>query len=126
MPNMDYPGPCFSCSAIEGCASERERKEGVKQYCKGVEMELNSWKSRLYDLLVRVDEMKTEDKEQVLDTMNLIKSTVREVENVVERMQSECPSDISRQEQQIGSQFENLRGQYTQALENMSPGWLGG
>ena len=50
MPNMDYPGPCPSCMGIDGCPTDAGKEEAVAHYCKGLEMELNTWKARLYDV----------------------------------------------------------------------------
>ena len=41
----------MACSAVDGCASEEKKQKAVESYCKGLEMEVNSWKARLYDVL---------------------------------------------------------------------------
>jgi len=126
MPNMDYPGPCFSCSAIDGCSSDAQKSQAVKQYCKGLELELSAWKSRLYDVLVSVGEMNPTDQASLKDTLLLIKSTMKELERTAEQLQQECPSSMTGTEQLIGDKLEQLRAGYTKALEVISPGWFGG
>jgi hypothetical protein len=124
MPNMDYPGPCQSCSAIEGCSTDAQREVAVQSYCKGVEMELNIWKARLYDILA--DAPKAEDKAGFEDTLNLIKSTVREIEMLNNQLSSECSLDIAAQEKAVGGKLALLRSKYTEALSVISPGYFGG
>ncbi|MFH1915363.1 MAG: hypothetical protein ABIK45_13955 [Pseudomonadota bacterium] len=120
MPNMDYPGPCPSCMGIDGCADEAGKQAAVANYCKGLEMEINSWKTRLYDILV------AEPTGDMTDTVNLLKSTMRELEAVAEQMQQTCPTSLGEQEKLIGSKLENMRVHYTKALQVISPGWFGG
>ncbi len=126
MANIDYPGPCLSCSAIDGCSSQEEKKKAAASYCHGLQMELSVWKSRLYDVLVEVGELESSDQQKVADTLNLIKSTVKEIENIAASITESCPSDMSGTEKSIGGKLESLRANYTKALEVISPGWFGG
>lgn len=120
MANMDYPGPCPSCEGINGCSTEAGKKKAVKNYCSGLEMELNSWKARLYDVLA-------DDKSSDLgDNIILIKSTMKELESVIDQMKEICPVNIDDQEKMITGKLEDLRVHYTKALEVLSPGWFGG
>ncbi len=126
MANMDYPGPCLSCSAVDGCAGEEQKKAAAAHYCKGLELELNAWKARLYDVVVDIGDLDAADKDKVADAMALIKSTVRELDAVAEKIKTECPSDMAGAESEIGGKLETLRVNYTKALEVISPGWFGG
>jgi len=120
MPNMDYPGPCPSCTGIDGCRTDTGKQEAVAHYCKGLEMELNTWKARLYDVLV------ADTGNDVADTITLIKSTVKELDAIATEMQQTCPTSLTTQEKIIGGKFEDLRVHYTKALEVIAPGWFGG
>lgn len=126
MPNMDYPGPCLSCDAIEGCSTEEARKESITQYCKGLDMELTMWKARLYDVMVKADEEKRTTGAQYSDTINHIKSTVRELEMHMKRMDAECPMDMHAEEQRITAILGDLRLKYSEAMSHLSPGYMGG
>ncbi len=121
MANMDYPGPCFACSAIDGCSSDASREAAVKNYCKGLELEVNGWKARLFDVLA-------DDTAQAKagDTLDLLKSTIRELEASIAQLETECPTSLSDSEGAIAGKLESLRVNYTKALEVISPGWFGG
>ncbi|XPV74734.1 MAG: hypothetical protein ACNI27_08785 [Desulfovibrio sp.] len=125
MPNMDYPGPCPNCAGLDSCSSESLKQESISHYCKGLEMELNVWKSRLYDVLVQAENLDASNQSKLTDTLSLIKSSVRELELLKDQMLNECPS-LSDSESQIGKGFEDIRTNYTKALEVISPGWFGG
>ena len=120
MPNMDYPGPCPSCTGIDGCPNTSGKEAAVAHYCKGLEMELNAWKARLYDVLA------SDKSADLADEINLIKSLVKEIEAISTDMLAACPASLESQEARIGGKLEKLRVNYTKALNVLSPGWFGG
>ena len=120
MANFDYPGPCPSCHGIDGCSTEESKMQAVEHYCKGLEMELNSWKSRLYDVVTH------DGADGILDQIIMIKSTMRELDAIVDQMKEICPTSLGSQEKVISGKLEDLRVNYTKALEVLSPGWFGG
>ncbi len=120
MANMDYPGPCPSCVGIDGCSTEEGKKQAVKHYCKGLEMELNSWKARLYDVIA--DDKADGAKDQII----MLKSIMKELEAVVNQMQEICPTSLGDDEKVISGKLEDLRVHYTKAMEVIAPGWFGG
>jgi len=105
---------------IDGCPTEAGKQEAVAHYCKGLEMELNTWKARLYDILA------ADQGDDIADTVILIKSTVKELEVIANEMQQICPTNMGEQEKVIGGKLEDLRVHYTKALEVVAPGWFGG
>ena len=126
MVNMDYPGPCFSCSAIEGCASEEAKKIAMKGYCKGVERELNAWKATLYDVMVGFLDIGDNDREKLVDAVAEIKALVREIEAKTTQLEAECPLELAPVEKDLGDKLGRLRVHYTKAMEVIGAGSFGG
>ncbi|KAF5032180.1 hypothetical protein DSECCO2_619970 [anaerobic digester metagenome] len=126
MVNMDYPGPCFSCSAIEGCASEEAKKLAVKGYCKGVERELNAWKATLYDVMVGFLDLGDKDRGKLVDAVAEIKALVREIEAKTAQLEAECPLEMAPVEKALGDRMNALRVHYTKAMEVIGAGSFGG
>jgi hypothetical protein len=126
MVNMDYPGPCFSCSAIEGCASEEAKKLAMKGYCKGIERELNAWKATLYDVMVGFLDLGDKDREALVDAVAEIKALVREIEAKTAQLEAECPLEMAPVEKDLGDKLGRLRVHYTKAMEVMGAGSFGG
>lgn len=126
MVNMDYPGPCFSCSAIEGCASEEAKKAAMKGYCKGVERELNAWKATLYDVMVGFFDIGDTDREKLVDAVTEIKALVREIEAKTVQLEAECPLELAPVEKDLGDKLGRLRVHYTKAMEVIGAGSFGG
>jgi hypothetical protein len=60
------------------------------------------------------------------DQINLIKSTMKELDAVVDQMKDICPTSLGEQEKVISGKLEDLRVHYTKAMEVIAPGWFGG
>lgn len=126
MANMDYPGPCPSCGGIDGCGAGVSAQEATARYCQGLETELNAWKAHLYDVLVQVGELDVTHQEQLDDTLTLIKSTVKELENLRGQMLEVCPSDLADATSEIENRLQALHVHASKAQQALSPGWFGG
>lgn len=126
MANMDYPGPCLSCSAIDGCASEEMKKNAVKAYCKGLERELSAWKASLYDVVVGFLDMGDTDRAKLADVVAQIKALVRDIEAKSSQLEAECPLDMKATEKELSDKMGSLRVHYTKALEVLGAGSFGG
>lgn len=126
MVNMDYPGPCFACSAIDGCATEEAKKLAVKGYCKGVERELNAWKATLYDVMVGFLDLGDKDRGALVDAVAEIKALVREIEAKTAQLEAECPLEMAPVEKDLGDKMGKLRVHYTKAMEVIGAGSFGG
>ena len=126
MANMDYPGPCLACSAIDGCATEEAKKLAVKGYCKGVERELNAWKATLYDVMVRFVDLGDKDRVALADAVAEIKSLVGEIEAKAAQLEAECPMEMGPVEKDLGDKMGMLRVHYTKAMEVIGAGSFGG
>lgn len=126
MANMDYPGPCPSCAAISGCSTENQRKNAVKDYCTGLQMELNAWKARLYDTMIQFESASPDDQVQANESMVMLKSLMHEISGILEKLELECPADLTGIESELGAKFSSMRDYYGKALAAFSPGWLGG
>ncbi len=126
MANMDYPGPCPSCAAISGCSTDTQRKSAIKDYCTGLEMELNAWKARMYDTMIQFENASPDNQIKAKESMTMLKSLMLEIAGVLEKLELECPADLSGTETELGAKFSSMREYYSQALAAFSPGWLGG
>lgn len=126
MANMDYPGPCPSCGAIDNCATEEQKKLAVTHYCKGLEMEVNAWKARIYDILVAFDGAGATGQDKLKDSVAQLKATIRDLEAAMLQMENECPTSMSSVEKQLGDKIQTVRVNYTKALEVIGAGSFGG
>lgn len=127
MVNMDYPGPGWGCSAIDGCMSDESKRLAVKGYCKGVEGELTAWKATLYDVMVGFMDLKDADRGKLMDTVTEIKALVRDIEAKTAQLESECPLEgVQAVSKDLEDKIGLVRIHYSKALEVIGAGSFGG
>ena len=89
----------------------------VRDYCDGMRAELTAWKARLFDVAVKADKLGTEEKGKVWEQFNDMKMLVAELEDKIEELRTECPSEWSPQKKEIENAAGDVRSRYEQTLE---------
>ena len=73
----------------------------VQDYCKGMELEMATWKAKLYDVMRKVDQLGSAEKEKVLPNIEDLHMLLEEMSDRVENLRTECPSDWSPVKKEI-------------------------
>ena len=89
----------------------------VQDYCKGMEMEMNTWKAKLYDVMRKVDSLGTAEKEKVLPNIEDLHMLLEEMADRVEKLKTECPSDWSPAKDEIEGGSVDMRGKYEETMD---------
>jgi hypothetical protein len=84
----------------------------VKDYCRNVEMELNLWKSRLYDVVRKMDKAPTGNKEKIYEDINGLHILMTELEDRLDKLRTSCPTEWSPEEKEISVKLEDLENRY--------------
>lgn len=91
----------------------------VKDFCKGMEMEVMAWKAKLYDMNNKVDKLGSAEKEKILGSVGDLKIALAEMEDRVEQLKTECPSDWSPMKKDIDDAHIDMRGKYEQTMSEI-------
>jgi predicted nuclease with TOPRIM domain len=94
----------------------------VQDFCKGMEQEMTAWKAKLYDMNERVDKMGSKEKEHMLGAIGDLKIALTEMEERVEQLKRECPSDWSPMKKEIEDAHVNMRDKYNETLDQIGKG----
>ena len=86
-------------------------------FCKGIEMELTAWKAKIYDAIRKVETLASGDREKVLPNIQDINMIVTELEDKIESLKTECPSDWSPQKNEIDNAHVDMRSKYEETME---------
>jgi hypothetical protein len=86
-------------------------------YCKGLEIELTAWKAKMYDVIRKIDKLKSGDKEKVLPNIGDINIMITELEDKIQSLKTECPSNWSPQKKQIDDAHIDMRSKYEETME---------
>ena len=89
----------------------------VLDYCKGLENEMTAWKAKLYDVMRKVDKLGSQEKEKVLPNVEDLHMLLEEMNDRVNTLKTECPSDWSPVKKDIESGSVDMRGKYEETME---------
>ena len=89
----------------------------VLDYCKGMETEMTAWKAKLYDVMRKVDKLGSAEKENILPNITDLNMLLEEMEDRVEKLRTECPSDWSPMKTDIDEGNVDMRGKYEETME---------
>ncbi|MGW8195759.1 MAG: hypothetical protein ACWGOX_15995 [Desulforhopalus sp.] len=65
----------------------------IHDYCKNVNTELTEWKSRLHDVVAKMDHLPTGDKQKIFEEINGLHIILTELEERIERLNTSCPTE---------------------------------
>ncbi|MCB2214999.1 MAG: hypothetical protein KQH59_02930 [Desulfobulbaceae bacterium] len=91
----------------------------IKDYCRNVEMELNVWKSRLYDVVRKMDQAATGDKEKIFEDINGLHILMSDLEDRVDTLRTSCPTDWQPVDEEIKVKLGDLESRYKEARNVM-------
>ena len=98
--------------------AEFAKRKGVENYCENLKLELNLWKVRLYDLLAHENKPKN-----LKEDLKILKSTMRELEIIISKMNTGCPMDVEELDSIIGEKLQTLREYYSKGMEVTHKNW---
>ena len=84
----------------------------VKDYCKNLDIELTSWKAKLYDVLRKMDELPTEKKQRMYEEVNGLHIVMSELDERIDKLRTECPLAWKPDHEEIQAKFSELNDKY--------------
>ncbi len=89
----------------------------VKDYCKGVESELTSWKAKLYDVNRKIETLPGSARDKVLGNIGDLNNLLTEMEDRIEKLRTECPTEWSPIKKEVDDAHVDMRSKYEETLE---------
>ena len=88
----------------------------AKNYCRSIEVELYGWKARMYDMVRKVDKLRSSDKEKIVAQVEALHNNVAEMERMIEKLQTECPLEFGAEKKQIEDAGADMKKKYEDAM----------
>ena len=88
----------------------------AKDYCRTAEIELYGWKAKMYDMVRKVDKLRSSEKEKVAAKIEELHNHISDMQHLIEQLQSECPVDFGPQKKQLEETGEGLKKKYEDAM----------
>jgi hypothetical protein len=88
----------------------------VKDYCHSIEIELNGWKTKMYNMIRKVDKLRGADKDKLAAQVEDLHNHIEDIEKIVNTLQTECPADFSPQKKEIDASQDEMKKKYEDAM----------
>lgn len=89
----------------------------VTDYCNNVGIELTAWKAKLYDMIRKIDALPSGAKEKMLGNVGDLHNIVTELEDRINSLKNECPTEWSPQKKEIDQGHVDMRSKYEETME---------
>jgi hypothetical protein len=90
----------------------------AKDYCRNMEMELTTWKAKLYDIIRKFDQLPTGEKERAYEDVNDLHMLMTEMEDRLDNLRESCPTGWKPQdEKELTGKLGALEDQYKKLAE---------
>lgn len=87
----------------------------VNDYCKYADMELTVWKAKLYDVLRKMDQLPTGNKQRMYEEVNGLHILMAELDERIDKLRKECPISWKPDQENIQMKFSELNNKYNDA-----------
>jgi len=84
----------------------------VKDYCKNVDIELNAWRAKLYNVMRQMDDLPEADKQKVHEQVDGLHTIVHELDERIDQLRTSCPKDWAPEKSAIKGKITDLEEQY--------------
>jgi hypothetical protein len=88
----------------------------VKDYCHSIEIELNGWKAKMYNMVRKVDKLRGADKDKLAAQVGDLHKHIEDIEKIVNTLQTECPADFGPQKKEIDTSQSEMKKKYEDAM----------
>ncbi len=88
----------------------------VKDYCRSIEVDLHGWKAKMYDMVRKVDKLRSSEKEKVATQVEELHKHISDMEHIIEQLQTECPVEFGPQKKKIEESAEGIKKKYEDAM----------
>jgi hypothetical protein len=98
----------------------------VQFYCDSLTVELAGWRAKLEHIVQELDKLPSGDKEKVVPQVNELHALIEELDDRVERLKRECPTEWEPDKIELESRIERVETASEEAWQTVSPGDVGG
>ena len=84
----------------------------VKDYCKNVDIELNAWRAKLYNIMRQMDDLSTGDKQRMYEKVNGLHIIMTELDERIDQLRTSCPTEWTPEKSEIKGKITDLEREY--------------
>jgi len=103
-----------------------EKTMDAKSFCDSLIIELTGWKVKIYDVVRKLDKVSSGDKQKVVPMVNELHMVIEELTDRIERLKKDCPLHWAPEKIELEGKFSQLKTQWEEVWQNVSPADFGG
>jgi uncharacterized protein Yka (UPF0111/DUF47 family) len=88
----------------------------AKNYCRSIEVELYGWKAKMYDMVRKVEKLRSSDKEKIAAQVEQLHRHIEDMEHLIDQLQTECPVEFDSEKKQIDQTTAGMKEKYEEAM----------
>ena len=88
----------------------------AKNYCRSIEVELYGWKAKMYDMIRKIDKLRSSDKDKIASQVEELHKNIADMEGLIEKLQTECPIEFGSEKNQIEETTAGMKKKYEDAM----------
>ncbi len=88
----------------------------AKDYCRSIEVELNGWKTKMYNMVRKVDKLRNADRDKLSTRVADLHKHIEDIERIVNTLQTECPADFGPQKKEVDATQSAMKKKYEDAM----------
>jgi hypothetical protein len=88
----------------------------VKDYCRSIEVELHGWKTKMYDMVRKVDKLRGADQDKLSARVEGLHKHIEDIERIVNTLQTECPAEFGPQKKEVEQTQADMKKKYEDAM----------
>ena len=98
----------------------------LNSYCDSLSVELTGWKEKVDNIVSKLDKMASGDKEKVVPHVNELHGLIEELNDRIERLKKECPTEWSPDKIELDSKLSRITNIWESVWQNVSGADVGG
>jgi hypothetical protein len=88
----------------------------IQDYCNAMNVELTAWKGKMYDVTRKIDGLGTAEKEKVLTNVEDLHMLLAQMEDRIQLLTRECPSEWSPIRKEIDDAHVDMRSKFEDTM----------
>lgn len=93
----------------------------LRDYCEISRIELEELKARVHDMFSKFEKMSSSDREKFGPISNELETIIKEIDDRIDQLQRECPSEWNLQRNELDVKFSRLKKTLEEALGKVPP-----
>ncbi len=81
----------------------------MQEYCKNMSCELDGWKAKMYDVVMKLERLQTADRQRLSSEIDALNQIVDDISERIQKLRKECPADWKHDDKEIKAKISHMQ-----------------